>query len=72
MLHPQAKQAALARAIELAHDVDQINHRAESGKNADIVAQIGNVADAVLLLVNLLVNTEELNYDYVYNVRRTN
>lgn len=72
MIHPQAKQAALASAIKLAADVNQINRRAESGKNADIVAQIGNVADAVLLLVNLLVNTEDINYDHLYHVRRTN
>lgn len=72
MIHPQAKQAALELAVKIGKDVDQINARAELTKNADIVAQIGNVADAVLLLVNLLVNTEELNYDHLYDVRRTN
>lgn len=72
MIYPKAKQTALELAVKIGKDVDQINARAELTKNADIVAQIGNVVDAVLLLVNLLVNTEELNYDHLYDVRRTN
>jgi len=59
MIHPEAKKVALELAVKLGRDVAQVNRRAEPTKNAEVVAQLGNVADAVLLLVNLLLNLED-------------
>ena len=55
-IHPEAKKVALELAVKLGEDVAKVNRRAEPTKNAEVVAQLGNVADAMLLLVNLLVN----------------
>lgn len=59
MIDPQAKKEALDLAIKLGQDIAKVNERAENRKDAEVVAQLGNVADAVLLLVNLLLNLEE-------------